>query len=105
MPASPLPEAPVRRVLVFLAIAVAAIRPPGVLAQASAPQASAPKAESPKAPSPPSTDLDRFMADALLRRDIDRKTLSDYVLDEVEIFEVLGPGRIPFARMRYDFTW
>lgn len=45
------------------------------------------------------------MASALLRRDIDRKTLSDYVLDEVESFEVLGPGRIPFARMRYEYTW
>src|SRR6185295_3439240 len=55
--------------------------------------------------SAPATDLDRFMASALLRRDIDRKTLSDYVLDEVESFEVLGPGRIPFARMRYEYTW
>ena len=45
------------------------------------------------------------MASALLRRDIDRQTLSDYVLDEVESFEVLGPGRIPFARMRYEYTW
>jgi len=45
------------------------------------------------------------MATALQRRDIDRKVLSDYVLDDVESFEVLGPGRIPFARMRYEFTW
>ena len=44
------------------------------------------------------------MATALQRRDSDRKTLSDYVLDEVEVFEVLGPGRIPFARMRYEYT-
>jgi hypothetical protein len=94
MPASPPSEAPVRRVLVFLALAVAMICPPGVLAQASSPKAT-----------PPTTDLDRFMAAALLRRDIDRQTLSDYVLDEVETFEVLGPGRIPFARMRYEFTW
>ena len=26
-------------------------------------------------------------------------------LYEVETFEVLGPGRVPFARMRYEFTW
>lgn len=52
-----------------------------------------------------STDLDAFMAQALQRRDIDRKTLSDYVLDEVEEFEVLGPGRVPFARMRREYTW
>ena len=46
------------------------------------------------------TDLDAFMARALQRRDVDRKTLTDYVLDEVEEFEILGPGRVPFARMR-----
>ena len=51
------------------------------------------------------TDLDVFMERALQRRDIDKKTLSDYVLDEVEEFEVLGPGRMPFARMRREYTW
>ncbi|HYT76927.1 MAG TPA: hypothetical protein VEL79_19390 [Vicinamibacterales bacterium] len=51
------------------------------------------------------TDLDRFMATALQRRDIDRKTLTDYVLDEMEVFEVLGPGRVPIARSRREFTW
>jgi hypothetical protein len=54
---------------------------------------------------PAHTDLDRFMARALQRRDVDRQTLSDYVLDEVESFDVLGPGRIPVARMRRDYTW
>ena len=54
---------------------------------------------------PQATDLDAFMARALQRRDIDRQTLSDYVLDEVEEFEVLGPGRVPFARMRREYTW
>ena len=51
------------------------------------------------------TDLDAFMARALQRRDVDRKTLTDYVLDEVEEFEILGPGRAPFARMRREYTW
>jgi hypothetical protein len=51
------------------------------------------------------TDLDAFMARALQRRDIDKQTLSDYVLDEVEEFEVLGPGRVPFTRMRREYTW
>ena len=82
-----------RRRLVPFALAVAVLCPPGVLAQTP-----------PKAP-PPTTDLDRFMAAALQRRDVDRQTLSDYVLDEVESFEVLGPGRVPFARTRYEFTW
>jgi hypothetical protein len=54
---------------------------------------------------PAPTDLDRFMATALQRRDADRQTLSDYVLDEVESFEVLGPGRVPYARMRREYTW
>jgi len=54
---------------------------------------------------PAVTDLDRFMAQALQRRDVDRQTLSDYVLDEVETFEVLGPGRVPYARMKREYTW
>lgn len=54
---------------------------------------------------PATTDLDRFMVGALQRRDIDRKTLSDYVLDETESFEVLGAGRVPFTRMRREYTW
>jgi hypothetical protein len=53
----------------------------------------------------PQTDLDRFMAQALQRRDADRQTLGDYVLDETESFDLLGPGRIPVARMRRDYTW
>ncbi len=84
-----------RRVLLLFALAAGAICAPGVRAQSSAPAK----------PAPPATDLDRFMATALLRRDIDRKTLSDYVLDEVEVFEVLGPGRVPFTRMRREYTW
>ena len=57
------------------------------------------------AQAPATTDLDRFMVGALQRRDIDRQTLSDYVLDESESFEVLGPGRVPFTRMRREYTW
>jgi hypothetical protein len=59
-----------------------------------------------QSPHPPkTTDLDTFMAKALQRRDIDKKTLNDYVLDEVEVFEALGPGRVPIARMRREYTW
>ena len=56
-------------------------------------------------PAGKTTDLDAFMERALQRRDIDKKTLSDYVLDEVEEFEILGPGRAPFTRMRREYTW
>src|SRR5436190_16834566 len=90
MPASPPPEAPVRRVLVLSVLSLLAMGVPAARAQA---------------PLAAPTDLDRFMATALQRRDSDRKTLSDYVLDEVEVFEVLGPGRVPFARMRREYTW
>ena len=53
----------------------------------------------------PKTDLDTFMARALERRDVDRQTLADYILDEVEQFEVLAPGKVPVARMRREYTW
>ena len=81
-----------RRVLAFSVLALVVVSLPGVRAQVPATLR-------------PPTDLDRFMATALERRDVDRKTLSDYVLDEAEFFEVLGPGRIPIARMRREFTW
>ena len=58
-----------------------------------------------QAPAKGATDLDAFMARALQRRDTDRKNLSDYVLDEVEVFEVLGAGRAPVARMQREYTW
>jgi hypothetical protein len=58
-----------------------------------------------QAPAAQTTDLDQFMARALQRRDVDRKTLSDYVLDEVETFEVLAPGKVPLARQRREYTW
>ncbi|HET7694949.1 MAG TPA: hypothetical protein VFK57_04520 [Vicinamibacterales bacterium] len=64
-----------------------------------------PAAAGAQSPESKTTDLDAFMARALQRRDIDRKTLEDYVLDEVEEFEVLGPGRAPFTRMRRKYTW
>ena len=78
---------------VMLALLAGALCATGVFAQAPVPKPVE------------TTDLDRFMATALQRRDIDRKTLSDYVLDEVEVFEVLGPGKVPFARMRREYTW
>jgi hypothetical protein len=56
-------------------------------------------------PPPQSTDLDSFMARALQRRDVDRKTLGDYVLDEVETLEILGPGGAPINRFKREYTW
>lgn len=56
-------------------------------------------------PSPSTSDLDRFMEQVLARRAVNRKMLNDYVLDETERFEILGPGRVPFSRMMRVYTW
>jgi hypothetical protein len=45
------------------------------------------------------------MEKVLKRREFNRKTLNEYVLDESEAFEVLGPGRSPLYRMNKEFTW
>jgi hypothetical protein len=83
-------EAFVRPLLATVAVLVAGLTAVAGLAQAPATQ---------------TTDLDQFMARALQRRDVDRKTLTDYVLDEVETFEVLAPGKVPVARQRREYTW
>jgi hypothetical protein len=57
-----------------------------------------------QAPQPPS-ELDAFMEKVLARRALNRQMLNDYILDEVEGFEVLGPGRSPFLRTKREFTW
>jgi len=53
----------------------------------------------------PANDLDTFMEKVLARREVNRRTLDQYVLDESEGFEILGPGRWPLHRTRRDFTW
>lgn len=53
----------------------------------------------------PANDLDAFMEKVLARREVNRKTLDQYVLDESEAFEILGPGRWPLHRTRRDYTW
>ena len=45
------------------------------------------------------------MEKALARREVNRKVLNQYVLDETETFEVLGPGSWPLHRTKRDFTW
>ena len=53
----------------------------------------------------PGRDLDRFMEKVLARRDVNRATLNQYVLDETESFEIIGPGRQALHRRKRDFTW
>jgi hypothetical protein len=45
------------------------------------------------------------MEKVLARREVNRKLLEQYVLDETETFEVLGPGQWPLHRTKRDFTW
>ena len=52
-----------------------------------------------------SSDLDAFMEKVLARREVNRKVLNDYVLDEKEVFEILGPGRARLHRTSRDYTW
>jgi hypothetical protein len=59
----------------------------------------------PSSPAAGSTDLDAFMEKVLARREINRKVLNDYVLDEREVFEILGPGRARLHRTNREYTW
>jgi hypothetical protein len=56
-------------------------------------------------PPAPTNELDAFMEKVLARREQNRITLQQYVLDEAEMVEVLGPGRFPLYRMNRDFRW
>jgi Omp85 superfamily domain/Surface antigen variable number repeat len=88
------------RIAVSLIVACIAFNPQSVAdarAQSTTP-ASKPKAA-------PDNELDAFMEKVLARREVNRKTLAEYVLDEVERFEILAPGRTPLFRSKRDYTW
>jgi hypothetical protein len=61
-------------------------------------------AQTPETPAPAS-DLDAFMQRVLERRDVNRTVLNDYILDEKEEFEILGPGRYRLHRTSREYTW
>lgn len=50
-------------------------------------------------------DLDVFMEKVLARREVNRKMLNQYVLDETETFDIFGPGQWPLYRTKRDYTW
>ena len=58
-----------------------------------------------KAASADPNDLDAFMARVLQRRSENWKTLRDYVLNEKEHFDLLGPGRARLFGSNREFTW
>jgi len=55
--------------------------------------------------SSPPNELDDFMKIVLAQREKNRIALQQYVLDETEDVEVLGPGRVPLYGRSGEFTW
>jgi hypothetical protein len=53
----------------------------------------------------PSTDLDQLMERVLARRDDNWKKLQQYVLEEREVFQLIGPGATPLYGMRRESAW
>ena len=51
------------------------------------------------------SDLDAFMSRVLARRDDNWKRMQQYVLDERETFQVLGPGGMPIYGFRREYLW
>lgn len=51
------------------------------------------------------SDLDQFMARVLARRDDNWRKLQQYVLEEREQGELLGPGRVRLYGLVRDYTW
>jgi hypothetical protein len=51
------------------------------------------------------TDLDAFMARVLERRDDNWKKLQQYVLEERETFQLVGPGATPLFGFERDYLW
>jgi Omp85 superfamily domain len=62
-----------------------------------------PIAQNPAAPRP--NELDAFMEKVIQRRDFNRQQLEQYVLDEIERVEALGPSRMPVYRHAREYTW
>jgi hypothetical protein len=52
-----------------------------------------------------STDLDAFMSRVLARRDDNWKKLQQYVLEEREIFQLIGPGNTLVYGVRRESAW
>jgi hypothetical protein len=61
-----------------------------------------PSADSAQAPA---NDLDSFMAKVLARRKVNQDALKDYVLNDVEQFEAIGPGEVTLFRARREYLW
>ena len=69
--------------------------------------AASPSAEAPAAPAAPAfqSDLDAFMERVLARRDENWKKLQQYILDEDERFQLLGPGGNRLYGFTREYVW
>lgn len=74
-------------------VMIAAVVVAGVLAQGTGPALFA------------QSDLDEFMKKVVLKRDDNWKKFQQYVLDERELVEFRGPGKIPLWGDRREYTW
>jgi hypothetical protein len=57
------------------------------------------------AAAPPQGDLDALMEKVIARRDDNWKKFQQYVLDEREVVELRGPGKLPIWGERREYTW
>jgi hypothetical protein len=64
-----------------------------------------PALPAPAAPLAQGSDLDQFMARVLARRDDNWRKLQQYVLEEREQAELLGPGRVRLYGLVREYTW
>jgi len=85
------PHAAIRSTLALLLGAASLLASADLSAQGIAPKAQ--------------TDLDRFMARVLERRDENWKKLHDYILSEIERFDLLGPGKVRLNGFRREYSW
>jgi hypothetical protein len=53
----------------------------------------------------PANDLDTFMEKVLARRKVNQDALKDYVLNDVEQFEAVGPGEFTLFRSKREYLW
>lgn len=75
----------------WLAVGLLLVLPCSIAAQPAAP--------------PHETDLDRFMASVLSRRDENWKKLQQYILDEREHVQVLGPEGLRLYGLSREYRW
>lgn len=53
----------------------------------------------------PQNDLNSLMEKVLMRRKVNQEVLKDYVLNDVEQFEAIGPGEFTLFRSKEEYMW